>query len=516
MKKLPIGMQTFSEIIEEKYLYIDKTEEIYNLLTGGGKYYFLSRPRRFGKSLMVSTLKEIFSGNKKLFKDLWIYDKWGWEKYPVIHLDFLGLQYGSKKELIETLEFMVNGSARTYGIELKEKRYDKKFKELIEALSRKNKVVILVDEYDKPIIDNIENRETAWENRNILRTFYESIKGADQYLKFVFITGVSKFSKVSIFSGLNNLTDITLDEKYSTLLGYTENDFQSYFGDEVEKMSKLWAVSPDELFEKVKRWYNGYSWDGKNTLYNPVSIHYFISRQEFGNYWFSTATPTFLIKIIKEKELSIMEFEDIETESSEFDSYDVDNLQVTPILFQTGYLTVERVAVDVGEKTYYLSYPNKEVRESFLKHFLRSYTGEEPSLSSKVLKKLKESLYQDDLHEFFTIMKSLFASLPYDMIVKDREGYYQTVIYLVLTLTGIDTHTEIETNRGRLDALIETDYHIYIMEYKLDTPESAISQIKEKKYYEKYLSSGKAIKIVGVGFDMEQRNISDFTTEEVS
>jgi len=371
MKKLPIGIQTFRDIIDDDYLYIDKTGEIYKLLTEGGKYYFLSRPRRFGKSLMVSTLKEIFSGNKELFKDLWIYDKWGWEKYPVIHLDFLGLQYGNKEELIETLEFMVDGGARAYGVQLKEKRYDKRFKELIEALSRKNKVVILVDEYDKPIIDNIENREVAWENRNVLRTFYESIKGAYQYLKFVFITGVSKFSQVSIFSGLNNLTDITLDEKFSTLLGYTEDDFRHYFGNEVEKMSDLWAVSSDELLEKVRRWYNGYSWDGTNTLYNPVSIHYFISRQEFGNYWFSTATPTFLIKIIREKGLPIMEFENIEMESNEFDSYDVDNIQVTPLLFQAGYLTVKKVEVDVGEKTYYLSYPNKEVRESFLKHFLR-------------------------------------------------------------------------------------------------------------------------------------------------
>lgn len=515
MKKLPIGIQTFKDIVNENYLYVDKTREIANLLSRGGKYYFLSRPRRFGKSLMVSTLKEIFSGNKELFKGLSIYDSWKWEKHPVIHLDFLGLQYGSREELIETLEFMVTGSARVYGVQLQERRYDKRFKELIEKLSRENKVVILVDEYDKPIIDNIENRETAGKNRDVLRTFYEAIKGADQYLKFVFITGVSKFSKVSIFSGLNNLNDITLDENSAVLLGYTEDEIVSYFGEEIKDMSRRWGISSGDLWEKIRTWYNGYSWDGSSRLYNPVSVHYFVSKREFGNYWFSTATPTFLIKIIRERELEISEFDGIETDGSEFESYDVDNIAVTPLLFQTGYLTVEKVTFNVGEKTYYLSYPNKEVRESFLKHLLRSYTGEEPSLSSKILKKLKKSLYEDDLSGFFAIMKSVFAALPYDMIVKDREAYYQTVIYLVLTLTGIDTHTEIETNRGRLDALIETNTHIYVMEYKLDTPESAISQIREKKYYERYLSSGKTVKIVGVGFDIEQRSISDFTAEEI-
>lgn len=515
MKKLPFGVQTFSKLINEGYLYVDKTKEIHKLLVEGGEYFFLSRPRRFGKSLLVSTLKEIFSGNKKLFKGLWIYDNWEWEKFPVIHIDFLGLKYGNGQELSETLEFLVNQNAAAYGIKLQEDGYDKRFKELIAKLFKENKVVILVDEYDKPIIDNIENREAAGENRTILRTFYETVKGADQFLKFVFITGVSKFSKVSIFSGLNNLNDITLDDNFATLLGYTGEDFSHYFQEEVHAMARSWRISSDELWKKIRIWYNGYSWDGRNRLYNPVSVHSFIAKQEFGNYWFSTATPTFLIKTIRKKELSINEFDNIELDGSEFDSYDVDNIEVTPLLFQTGYLTVGKIAADIGEKTYFLSYPNKEVRESFLKHLLRSYTQKEPSLSSGILKKLKKSLYQDDLKEFFDIMKSLFASLPYDIIVKDREGYYQTVIYLILTLTGIDTQVEVETNRGRLDALIETDNYIYILEYKLGKASTAVSQVKQKKYYEKYLASGKRVKIAGIGFDIEERNISTFTIEEI-
>jgi hypothetical protein len=268
MKKLPIGRQIFSEIIEDNYLYIDKTKDIYNLFAQGGKYYFLSRPRRFGKTLLISTLKEIFSGNKELFKGLWIYDKLEWEKHPVIHLDFLGLKYEGQEELIKALIYMINQNAEEYGIQLKETDYEKRFKELIKKLSKKNGVVILVDEYDKPLIDFVDKKEIATQNRDVLKTFFGNIKGADEYLEFVFITGVSKFSKVSVFSDLNNLRDITISGAFSTMLGYTGEELLDYFDDRIEKMAE---GEKEKLAADIKHWYNGYSWDGKNFVYNPLS-----------------------------------------------------------------------------------------------------------------------------------------------------------------------------------------------------------------------------------------------------
>ncbi|MCP4217933.1 MAG: ATP-binding protein [bacterium] len=510
MKKLPIGIQTFSDLIGENYLYVDKTKEIHNLLIQGGKYCFLSRPRRFGKSLLVSTLKEIFTGNKELFKGLWIHDKISWEKHPVIHLDFLGLKYGNKEELTGTLEYLLRRNADSYGITLQEKGYDRRFKELITELSKINKVVVLVDEYDKPIIDFIEQPQTAINNRNTLRTFFETLKEAGSAIKFVFITGVSKFSKVSIFSGLNNLDDITMDDRFAGILGYTGAEVSHYFGDALKQLAGEWGVSEEQLKEKVRRWYNGYSWDGSTKLYNPISLHYFIDKRSFSNYWFATATPSFLVRLIREKEIPVSGFDGIAMDATEFDGHDVEHIALTPLLFQTGYLTVSKTETDFGERTYYLSYPNREVRESFLKHLFRDYLKREAAISSAMLKKLKKALFDDDLELFFKSMSNIFASLPFDMMVKDREGYYQTVIYLILKLIGLETDTEVETNHGRLDAVIETDNFVYVMEYKMGTAERALAQIMEKKYYQKYEASGKTLVAVGVGFDMKERNLNGY------
>ncbi|MCP5050154.1 MAG: ATP-binding protein [bacterium] len=516
MKKLPIGIQTLRHLIEDDYLYVDKTRDIYNLIDQGGKYNFLSRPRRFGKSLLVSTLEEIFSGNKELFKNLWIYDRIKWEKYPVLKIDFTLLNYKTPDQLEASLERYLEEEAEKYDITLnKEKNYKEYLPELIKKMAANGRVVLLVDEYDKPIIDHIENIERATNNRAVLKSFYETLKGVDAYLKFVFITGVSKFSKVSVFSGLNNLDDMTLDRRYPTIAGYTEEEIDTHFNDELEALGKRWNLNADELRAKVKRWYNGYSWDGKNKLYNPVSIHNLINQQEFSNYWFSTATPTFLLKLIRQKELSVIEFEDFEMDKSGLDSYEIENIRIAPLLFQTGYLTVSRVEMEYGEKTLYLSYPNHEVRESFLKHLLESFT-DEAAIGSKQLKQLKKFLVMNDLPGFFKQMTSLFASLNYDMAVKDREGYYQTVIYLVLKLIGVETDTEVETNLGWLDAVIETATHIYIIEYKMGTAERALKQIKEKKYYEKYQANEKQITLVGVGFDMKAGNISGYKLETLT
>lgn len=518
MKKLPIGIQSFRTLIDEGYLYVDKTEDIHSLLTQGGKYNFISRPRRFGKSLLISILKELFSGNKDLFGGLWIHDKIEWKKYPVIHLDFLGLKYGDPEELVESLEYMLDQNAHSYGIRLKGKGYDKRFKELIRELVAKSMgggIVILVDEYDKPIINQIDNPAIAKKNRNILRTFYESIKGADEYLEFVFITGVSKFSKVSIFSGLNNLDDITLDERFPTLLGYTQDELEGNFKEYIDIMAKKLGIGRSDLMDYIREWYNGYSWDGKNFLYNPLSILLLFSKNAFDNYWFATGTPTFLTRLIKEKRKNIGDYEMLKVGSYIFESFDVDNIEVASLLFQAGYLTIkEKKVTNFPRADYWLSYPNREVRESFIRHLLKEFSGQDFTEGARVLDLLVQTVEAGQLEQFFEAMRSLFAAIPYNILIGDREAYYQTVVYLVLSLLGMNVDAKVQTNAGRIDAVIHTEKRIYVMEFKTTTADDALVQIKEKKYYEKYMNAGLPITLVGIGFDIENRNLSDYRFED--
>jgi hypothetical protein len=516
MKKLPLGVQTFRDIIEKDNLYIDKTRDIHRFFTDDGKYYFLSRPRRFGKSLLVSTLKEIFSGNKELFKGLWIYDKIQWQTYPVIHIDFTMISYKTPEVLEESLEKAVRDIARRYGIQLSEDAdYKTAFGELTEKLSEKNKVVLLIDEYDKPIIDKIEQKETAAGNRDVLRQFYAVIKATDEYNHFAFITGVSKFSKVSVFSGLNNLTDITVDDQFSTVLGCTHDELLHYFDDRLRQLAG--EEDPAGWIEDIKSWYNGYSWDGKNFVYNPFSLLHFFRKKQFGNYWFESGSPSWLVKLIGKYNIDVTRLENYKAGESVFSSFDIDKIHVVSLLFQTGYLTIKKVTAASRQKKFYiLSYPNIEVKEAFLEYLLGDFSSQFADEISVIVHQLTETLEAGDSDGFFRVIRSLFAGIDYDMFVKDREGYYQTVIYLILKLIGINVDAEVETNLGRIDAVIETGDFIYLMEFKLGPAQEAMAQIKEKKYYEKYLASSKTVKLVGVGFDVGQRNIGDYKIEELS
>lgn len=513
MNNLPVGVSSFEKLIRGNFLYVDKTKLIYDLFADGGQYFFLSRPRRFGKSLLVSTLKEIFSGNKELFRGLWIYDKIQWEEHPVIHIDFLGLTYGNPKELTDTLEYLLDENARRHGIKLNERTYDKKFQELIRKLADRNKVVILVDEYDKPIINVLENPEIATENRNILRSFYENIKAADEYIRFAFLTGVSKFSKVSVFSGLNNLRDITLSHQFSTLLGYTETELREYFDDRLEQLTPSFKKNKKTILEDVKRWYNGYSWDGENFVYNPFSILSFFQEKRFRNYWFSTGTPTLLINLIREKKVNLTRIDVWEEDEYVFDSYDVDRQDVASLLFQTGYITIKGIK-EIGEnRKYYLTFPNKEVKDSFLKYLLADLTETSAGDIGGRLFKLVEFLLNNEPGQFFETFKSIFAGIPYNVFIADREAFYHAVVYLVLNLLGVSVSCEVQTNTGRIDAVVEVGERIFIMEFKLGTAQEALAQVKEKKYHEKYSNTGKEVVLIGIGFDMEQRNIGDYIIE---
>ncbi|MFN8578237.1 MAG: AAA family ATPase [Candidatus Sericytochromatia bacterium] len=517
MKKLPIGIQTFRDIIEKENLYIDKTKDIYKLIQTTNKYFFLSRPRRFGKSLLISTLEEIFLGNQELFKGLYIYDKIEWKKYPVIRIDFNALTYTEGTEGFKrTLTFKLKSICKNYNLNIESDDYKVIFENLIIELSKIGKVVILIDEYDKPIVEVIEDKQLTINNRTILKSFYETIKSCDEYIKFCFLTGVSKFSKISVFSSLNNLIDLTLDPRFPIITGITEEELYKDFDEHIKSLAMKLNNTEEETKHILKNWYNGYSWNGKDFVYNPYSILKVLTIQQINNYWFESGTPTLLIKLIKEKQINVETLKNFVASKSLLDSFEIDDIRVESLLFQTGYLTIKEIKnPDSPYRKYILDYPNMEVEDSLLTSILvgiSSYRNDQI-----VIDDLTEKIQENDLSGFFDIFKyRVFAEIPNEIFMSDKEKYYHTIIYLVLTLIGVRINVEISTNIGRIDTVIETDDHIYIFEFKMKSTKKAIKQIEEKRYYEKYVLKNKPIYLVGVSFDPKIRNIKDWKSERMT
>jgi len=496
MKKLPIGIQTFEKIINENCYYVDKTPFIKKLEQGG--YYFLSRPRRFGKSLFLDTVKEAFSGNKELFKGLYIYDKWDWnKKHPIIKISFaIGTNNNSEK-LRSTIYFNLKNVAHDYKINLEEKELNLKFYELIRKLYEKcnEKVVILIDEYDKPILDAIEDIEHAKENREILKDFYSVLKDTDPYIKLAFLTGVSRFSKVSIFSGLNQLNDITLDPNFATICGYTQTDLETVFADKIKDFDK----------EEVRRWYNGYSWLGEK-VYNPFDILLLFNKKIFRPYWFETGTPTFLIKLFKQYNYYLPELENLEVGEELLSNLDIDSLYVENLLFQTGYLTIKNVERRLYREVYTLTYPNYEVKVSLNNFFLLHFFPDR-SLKDKTENELEKALRDNQIEKLKDILHRFFASIPYDWYRKNDlesyEGFYASIVYALFSGAGFETVAEDTTNKGRIDLTVIYNNKVYIIEFKVveDQPENtALKQIEEKKYFEKYLGKYEEVYLIGIEF----------------
>ena len=507
MKKLPTGIQTFSEIREDDYVYIDKTPHIYNLIDSG-KYYFLSRPRRFGKSLLIDTISELFKGSKEYFKGLFIYDKWDWSvQYPVIKITFGGGFFGSVESLREHISFIVEENCDNLGLDFKK---NNNLIRLIKVAYKKygQKVVILVDEYDKPIIDVINNPVVALENRALLGSFYAAIKASDEYIKFAMLTGVSKFSKVNLFSNLNNLTDITIDGEYGTITGYTQTDLETTFSEHLEGVDMA----------MVKRWYNGYNYFAE-PIYNPFDILQFISQKYiFKNYWWETGNPSFLIEILKKSNFYIPNLDNITVGEETLNTFDVEKINLIALLWQTGYLTFKEVIVEESERAYVMKVPNLEIQKSLNLLFLNYLTEDTTELKSKNIDMIR-NFAKGKVADLEIIFKSLFAAIPYNNYVRNEisryEGYYSSVIYTFLASLGYDTIAEDVTTRGRIDLTLKTKNGIYIFEFKVDSKEKAMKQIKERKYYEKYQSEGNNIYIIGMNFDSELRNISEFKWEKI-
>jgi len=508
LKKLPIGISTLKEIIDEDYVYIDKTKIALDLIDSG-KYYFLSRPRRFGKSLFLDTLRTIFDGNKEVFKDLYIYDKYEFKKYPIIYISFAAGDLKSKEEVLDKWDEILQFNEEALGVNCNSKVYDRRsFSRLIKEAYKKynQKVVILVDEYDKPILDNIENTQVATEAREILKDFYSVIKGSDEYLKFVFITGVSKFSKVSLFSGLNNINDITLNPKYATICGYTQNDIERSFAKHLEGQD----------FDKIQNWYNGYKFLGVG-VYNPFDILLFISNDFiYNNYWFSTATPTFLLKIIEKNNYFLPNLENIVKDEMMLNSFDVDYIELETLMWQTGYLTIYEHYETLKGMRYRLTIPNQEVSVSIMSSFANFLS----KINNSELQQegIYEALLASDFKKFEITFKSLFGSIPYNLFTKNKiyeyEGYYVSLFYAYLKALGVNLIGEDVTNKGRIDLTIKLDNIIYILEFKIDGTDP-LKQIKDKKYHQKYLSENIPIYLVGIEFDTIDRNISKIEYEKV-
>ncbi|AEH44599.1 AAA-ATPase [Thermodesulfatator indicus DSM 15286] len=512
-KKLPVGIQSFENIRTENYYYVDKTRFVKKLVDEG-KYYFLSRPRRFGKSLFLDTLRQAFLAKKELFEGLYLEDNWDWSiKYPVIYISFGSGVIREKEILQKKINYILDDHAQFYDVCLTKNIIPDKANELFQKLADKcgQKVVVLIDEYDKPILDNINKTETATEIREELKNFYSVLKDADPYLKFVFITGVTKFSKVSLFSGLNNLEDITISPSFATICGYTQSEFEKTFADRLE------GVDLDE----VRRWYNGYSWLGE-PVYNPFDILLFLKEKIFRPYWFETGTPTFLIKLLFEKRYCLPDLENLEAGEELIESFEVENIKLETLLFQTGYLTIaEKIELLPGEAVYKLKYPNIEVKKALADHVL-NYIFEDISTKTHNKTKLARILISGDVPLLLEVFKAIFAGIPHDWYRKTElhryEGFYASVFYAYFAALGLDVRVEDSTSKGRLDMAVRFEDRCYLFEFKvveIEPEGRALEQLKAKKYHEKYLTGCGKIYLIGIEFSQKERNIVGFEWEEI-
>ena len=509
-KKLPIGIQTFSKIREDDYIYIDKTKEALELIESYN-YTFLSRPRRFGKSLFLDTLHNIFEGKKELFEGLYIYDKWDFETtYPVIKISWDGnLQTTDNLERVARRSF--NKNQKRLGIVCEDnKNLSICFDELIQKAYEKynQRVVILIDEYDRPILDTIDNLEQSKLNREFIKGMYSVMKGADAYIKFVFLTGVSKFSKASIFSGLNMLTDISLDEPYGNICGYTHQNIQNEFKEYID----------DVDLNKLQEWYNGYNFL-KDPVYNPFDIlQFFAKGKKYKNYWFSSGTPTFLMKLIEQNNYFLPKLSNLVVGEELLNSFDIENINLEIILYQAGYLTIDKMMIDedLDIIEYSLRLPNKEVKQSFNDYIIYSLLKKTDYNVDK--KKIIVALREANLENFRDAFISIFSSIPYNNYTKNNilhyEGFYASIVYIYLQSLGLDIIGEDVTNRGRIDLTVKIDGKIYIIEFKVGK-ENALEQIKQRDYASKYMNEGKNIYLVGINFDEEKRNISGFEYDTI-
>ncbi|MDR0663594.1 MAG: ATP-binding protein [Spirochaetaceae bacterium] len=511
-RRLPLGVQTFSEIAEDRLVYADKTGRIYDLVTDSGKFVFLARPRRFGKSLLCSTLAALFEGKRELFTGLAVdASDWEWKKHPVIRIDLSPAAYLSlgSRALENRLNTVLSMVEDKYAVQAAGGDISDRFFNLIKNLSHKSgeKVVVIIDEYDKPLLDTIAEKEIHETLKNELRGFYGVLKSSDEFLRFVFLTGVTKFSHVSIFSQLNNLKDISLNPNYCDLCGITQEELETCFEPEIERVIAENGLERREYIDKLRRFYNGYRFSRKDlTMYNPFGLLYhFDNHGDFETYWFATGTPTFLIKLIEAQRIDVLNIEKKEISAASFQKFDVENMNALAVLYQSGYLTISDYS---GSGVYLLDYPNEEVRSAFAKSLLDYFydiSGDESAQNTAA-----RALAEGNIDEAMNALRVIFASIPYGIQLRD-EKYYHTIVHLVFRMLGLFCLSEVQTAAGRIDSLVETRNYVYCFEFKLNgSAEEALEQIDSKEYLLPCGGRGKQLFKVGVSFDYEKRNIKEW------
>ena len=528
MKKISTSISTFRNLINSDCMYVDKTRHIYEMVKEPFGLFFFSRPRRFGKSLTVSTLESVFLGERELFQGLYIYDSdYKWEKYPIIHIDFGRSDSTTAANLEEWIKLELKSIASDHEVQIEGSSPALQFGELIKALYKKygKGVVVLIDEYDRPITNNLEDGKGVKLIRRMMEAFYQMIKGYESMERFVFLTGVTRLSQVSVFSKLNNLVDISRSSKYSDAVGYTQDELDEYFTDYIKAGAEKNGCTYDELKEKLASWYDGFkfAFDGIK-VYNPVSVgRFFMENFEFRNYWYATATPVMLVEQAKKQRITVENIENAVITDIAYNSFDImklsedkaDSHLLIQLLLQAGYLTIGDMVSEKPAPTYRLVYPNKEVQLSFETDLASVYMDKPIADINNIVNDIQSAAIEGDVDSMITSLKGLFAGIPYDIHLK-YEKYYQSLIYLACRMSGMEIISENRTNIGRIDATLTAGKYIYVIEYKIDkSAKEALEQIEDKKYTEKYvdkLKNGFNLIKVGINFSSSKdvRNIEEY------
>ena len=507
-KIYPIGIQNFEKIRNDGYLYIDKTALMYQMVKTGS-YYFLSRPRRFGKSLLISTLEAYFQGKKELFTGLAVerLEK-DWIKYPILHLDLNIEKYDTPESLDNILEKSLTAWEKLYGAEPSERSFSLRFAGIIERACKQagQRVVILVDEYDKPMLQAIGNEKLQKQFRDTLKPFYGALKTMDGYIKFAFLTGVTKFGKVSVFSDLNNLDDISMRKDYIEICGVSDQELHENLDIELHEFAETQGLSYDKLCTKLKEYYDGYHFTHNSIgIYNPFSLLNAFKYKEFGSYWFETGTPTYLVKLLKKHHYDLERMAHEETDAQVLNSIDSESTNPIPVIYQSGYLTIKGYDERFG--IYRLGFPNREVEEGFIRFLLPFYANVNKVESPFEVQKFVREVETGDYDSFFHRLQSFFADTTYE-VIREQELHYENVLFIVFKLVGFYTKVEYHTNNGRVDLMLQTEKFIYIMEFKLNgTAEEALQQINNKRYALPFEADGRKLFKIGINFSEKTRNI---------
>ena len=504
----PVGIQNFEKIRKNGYIYVDKTALLYQLVKTG-QYYFLSRPRRFGKSLTISTLEAYFTGKRELFKglDMEQLEK-DWTVHPVLHMDLNTEKYDTEESLEHKLELTLKQWEEEYGSNPDEYSVATRFEGVIRRAALKTgcNVVILIDEYDKPILQTISKPELQTEYRNTLKAFYGALKSCDGYIRFAMLTGVTKFSKVSVFSDLNNLMDISMDRRYVELCGISDAELHKYFEEDIHALADELGTDYAHACEQLKVNYDGYHFCYKSAgMYNPFSLLNTFAKRQIGSYWFETGTPTYLVELMKLHHYNVEEIEHIVTSGPVLDSIDAASTDPVPVIYQSGYLTIKDYNAEF--ENYTLGFPNREVEQGFFRFLLPHYASVSTSKSPYEIQRFVGEVRQGNVDGFLNRLRTFFDDTPYEL-ARYREVHYQNILYIVFKLMGFHTEVEYRTSRGRVDLVLKTADYIYVMEFKLDgTAEEAMRQIEEKGYAAPFAADGRKVIKVGVNFSEETRSI---------